>query len=742
MKLIEQIFEEVEYRIDEAWVDWKNPKHISILSEVLSELGLGVIKHELIENLIEAEEDDYSHLGAGIYVKKGDEDKENAQRFKKDGEGDSVTFKPISPDEVDKIKQQQGDAGKKAASNTPQNQQGDGEQPQEKPQGGAFKGQGGDDYKEQLPASDPASTKSSSKNSTDEDNKRITPTTPKGNPLPKNLENLFTGNAASVKNVFEYLSDVDKQQFRDFEDDYRTLVSLEDETERKNQAEKMVDKYGLDSNKGSDEPNPKLYMRKVSPDARKILCGEGNKTSEELRDTIENALGSSLKGATKGGTNVKQEVTTTSKPDIGGANKEFIRSAKEDKSVEEIFNKEPYSYLDSSMHQLMGPVGDDGNLVYPSSKHSKTYLKHSIEQNKSLEKTIEKLKQLEKSDNVKPSVRKALETHQENMNRILNEYEIPSKEASEAVGSSYAIMAETLNEESAVLAGAMMKNMAEMALYDTEIAGGDEAYLPSAGTFPSGDKIRVDRDGNGKVEKIAAVSVKYGKSGKFKAYGFPGETGQYQKFHPNPEYRDRLHSRPGDDGYDLGVKDEIVDNPLKIKEIINECGFGDAIKNQDKLIEVIQEMRTEIQTIKDNIGYIQNSAEARKAGKPTAKKQLGSQKKKISEIEKKLASKMSEYVDLDKLNELVGKDNARLIMSRPQCMITALTFGSTLNTSNGLDVIEHNHQEIADGKYISKTDTAESGETKSLKNWALTWRAYDDRAGGLIAGANAERKDL
>ena len=54
-----------------------------------------------------------------------------------------------------------------------------------------------------------------------------------------------------------------------------------------------------------------------------------------------------------------------------------------------------------------------------------------------------------------------------------------------------------------------------------------------------------------------------------------------------------------------------------------------------------------------------------------------------------------------------------------------------LTTSNGLDVIEHNHQEISDGKYITKTDTAKSGQTKSLKNWALTWRAYDDRAGGL-----------
>ena len=203
MKLIEQIFEEVEYRIDEAWVDWKNPKHISILSEVLSELGLGVIKHELIENLIEAEEDDYTHLGAGIYVKKGDEDKENAKRFKKDGEGDSVTFKPISPDDVDKIKQQQGDAGKKAASNTPQNQQGDGEQPQEKPQGGAFKGKGGDDYRSNLPASDPASTKKDEKET--EKDEEVKPGIP--NQKDKSLKDVDTKESDVYKDKTTGISD-------------------------------------------------------------------------------------------------------------------------------------------------------------------------------------------------------------------------------------------------------------------------------------------------------------------------------------------------------------------------------------------------------------------------------------------------------------------------------------------------------------------------------------------------------
>lgn len=715
-QLIDKLLTELNTRV--GIVDIYNKDQQYMMSEILSDWGEYDAKQIIFEFLTEADpnknDERYVSIGFGNFKLKGKEG-ENDPTYEKDDKGNYV-----------KIAQKDGEGG-------------DEETKEEPPQGTSLTGKGGEEYKKNLPAGDPASTKPISPA---EDGKRITPITPKGNPLAKNLENLFTGESASVKNVFEYLSDEDKQQFRDFENDYRTLVSLKSEEERKNQAEKMVTKYGLDSNKGSDEPNPKLYMRKVSPDARKILSGEGNKTSEELRDTIENALGTSLKGATKGGTNVKQEVTTTSKPDIGGENKEFIRTSEQDEGVRSIFSKEPYSRLPSSMHQLMGAVGEDGNLLYPSSENSKAYLKHSIEQNKSLEKTIEKLKQLEESDNVKPSVRKALETHKENMNRILNEYDIPSKEASEAVGSSYALMAETLNEESGVLAGAMMKNMAEMALYDTEIAGGDEAYLPSAGTFPSGDKIRVDRDGNGVVEKIAAVSVKYGKGGKFKAYGFPGETTQYQKFHPNEEYRDRLHSRPGDDGYDLGVKDEIVDNPLQVKQIISESGFGDAIKDEDKVIEVIQKMRTEIQKIKKEIGYIQNSAEAKKTGKPVAKKQIGSQKKKISEIEKELASEMANYIDRDKLSELVGKDNARLIVSRPQCMICALTFGSTLTTSNGLDVIEHNHQEIADGKYITKTDTAESGQTKSLKNWALTWRAYDDRAGGLIAGANSERIDL
>ena len=96
-QVIDHIFEEVEYRIDEAWIDWKNPKHISILSEVLTENGWGSIKHELIRNLTEAEEDEkYSHKGQGIYVKKGDEENDDAQTFSANTGGASRNFRGLS----------------------------------------------------------------------------------------------------------------------------------------------------------------------------------------------------------------------------------------------------------------------------------------------------------------------------------------------------------------------------------------------------------------------------------------------------------------------------------------------------------------------------------------------------------------------------------------------------------------------------------------------------------------------
>jgi len=127
-KLIDELLNELSYRV--GIVDLKNKNQQSIISEILSEWGEYEAKQIIMEFLTEAPADtegddkDYTHLGAGIYVRKGDEDKDTAQKYKKD---DSGSLKAISDDEYLKTKSDQGEEGEKAAADTPQNQQGGGE---------------------------------------------------------------------------------------------------------------------------------------------------------------------------------------------------------------------------------------------------------------------------------------------------------------------------------------------------------------------------------------------------------------------------------------------------------------------------------------------------------------------------------------------------------------------------------------------------------------------------------------
>jgi hypothetical protein len=101
-QFISDIITEVSYRSKEGIVDFKNPEHISILSEVLDELGLNEIKHELFQNLFEAdtknpEDEKYKNTGGSGYVKAADyerwrnnPDGFDGPRFKKTDSGDYV----------------------------------------------------------------------------------------------------------------------------------------------------------------------------------------------------------------------------------------------------------------------------------------------------------------------------------------------------------------------------------------------------------------------------------------------------------------------------------------------------------------------------------------------------------------------------------------------------------------------------------------------------------------------------
>ena len=110
-QFISDLITEVSYRSKEGIADFKNPEHISILSEVLDEMGLWEIKSELFKNLLEAEEksdEDSKYKGIGgqppMYVRANDYQKWQSnpngftgEKFKKtetgkylpiDGDGD------------------------------------------------------------------------------------------------------------------------------------------------------------------------------------------------------------------------------------------------------------------------------------------------------------------------------------------------------------------------------------------------------------------------------------------------------------------------------------------------------------------------------------------------------------------------------------------------------------------------------------------------------------------------------
>ncbi len=55
--IIKEILLEVSFRSDEGYPNFSKPAHISILSEVLTDMGLTNVKYELIKNLLKEDEE-------------------------------------------------------------------------------------------------------------------------------------------------------------------------------------------------------------------------------------------------------------------------------------------------------------------------------------------------------------------------------------------------------------------------------------------------------------------------------------------------------------------------------------------------------------------------------------------------------------------------------------------------------------------------------------------------------------
>ena len=505
------------------------------------------------------------------------------------------------------------------------------------------------------------------------------------------------GVSAKVENLLSkgYIGKDDAVKVNEFKEDFEQFQS----NPSKETAEELVKKYNLSMNSSGS----KLYLGFLAGDNRKIL-GQGNKLVQVMGNELNKFVDLKAEGnAAKTKTNA---LAGSSKPEL--ATKAFAR---DDEGVQELFSKEPYNRLKERYHQIFGPKGEDGKILRPSSEHSKEYFSQSVNENTSLDKTISLLEEQGNEE-----VKNAMVAHRDRMKNIAKGFDKPSEELRKQVESSYSQMAREMHESDPDAARAIMKNVAEMALYDSEIAGGDEAYLPSHGSYPSGDKLRVDRDGKGAIERVAAVSVKFGKSGGG-VYGFPGESAQYIKYHPEEEKRDLLKNRIGYPGYPLGVKEEQLNEPEKFNKLIEEGELTEMFKEDGaekirlKLVEIQEKINTEVD----------------KLPKPLKKKALVNIRKKLDALNSEAQAVIAENIDTTKAQELLGKHNAREILKGGAHASNIIVMAACIKTSDGLSNIEHNHQVINDTGLESKTEKG----SDDLSKWKFMGRFTDNRGGGL-----------
>jgi hypothetical protein len=430
------------------------------------------------------------------------------------------------------------------------------------------------------------------------------------------------------------------------------------------------------------------------------------------------------------------EIEAAAKPDLGSQN---IRSVYkktsrgftdevDDPNVERLFQTPPLDRIDTNKFKsLFGPTDDTGNLLSPSSKHSKEYLKFSIKNNVSIDNTINVLEKYAAEGKVSSKLADSVKAHKQRLNDILEGMEIPSEEAANAVDESYARMFDELMKENQDLASRMLKQFAEMRLYDSEIAKGDEAYLPGDGSFPAGDKL-VFKQGVGGTERVSFVSVKYGKNGD--VYGCPANSKALQTLHPDPNKRDWQGQYIGEAGYTLVVNDNLVSDvettKQSIKSMIGEMPDIQGVLSEEEINEIAE---TVFKT-KERVNQLK--ARYEKDGKMDKVAWAKLQKDLLKDPTMvELNQKMQKLVSVEKFTKMIGSRNGKVATKYDfgaAHFMSGLAFANQVVTSNGYEGVTHNKQYYDNGTLKNTTVAG----TMDRDEWYINFRMYKTagRGGG------------
>lgn len=699
-EFIDELLSELSYRSDEGYPILTKSTHITLISEILDEWGLTEIKNTLIENLIEAGE------------------------------------QTLDPDEKEKAKKM----------------------------GLVWKGKGWGKEEDDFISHNVEKGKLVKVDRDDEGGKEKKPTTfdastPDGLEYIKSLGKGDAAFKAAVKagyidNDGEVPTNLPKSNFT--EGDVKTIDGFKDRVkkssmsaEAKVEANQLIEKLSVifDTSKSKEDivntlsdmnisvssNRKKLYlddMRKHGGGLYKIL-GDGTKGAISAINKIAEYM-----ELPEDDNKMSIEIEAAAKPDLGSKN---IRSLYkktsrgftdevDDINVEKLFKTPPLDRIDTTKFKsVFGPTDDNGNLLTPSSQHSKEYLKFSIDNNISVDNTINVLEKYAAEGKISEELANSVKAHKQRMSDVLSNMEIPSEAAANAVDLSYAKMFDELMKQNQDLASRMLKQFAEMRLYDSEIAKGDEAYLPGDGSFPAGDKL-VFQNGAGGTERVSFVSVKYGKNGD--VYGCPANSKALQTLHPDVNKRERQGQYIGEGGYTLAVNDDLVADKettkKSIKSMIDEMPDVQGIFNDielDEISNIVYESKERINQLKSQY---EKDGKMDKVGWAKLQKDI---LKDPSLVE--LNSKLKDLVSVEKFSKLIGSRNGRVASKYDfgaAHFISGLSLANQIVTSNGYEGVTHNKQYYDNGTLKNTTVAG----TTDRDEWYINFRMY--RTAGRSGG--------
>ena len=671
-------------KLNSIWLEWRakvptgvpnpsNAYHLTFLKELCLEQG---IDKDIIDNVIlvlEKDDDKYQSVGYGKYKLKKDigpdgKGKEGSPTFEKDDTGNYVK---VGGDEKDD------------------------EKPEDKPEPMKIDPEGG------FGKEDDEEKEGDGRNISDENQKII-------NDFEKR-----------VSDRRDFLNPNQQKLVDEALDKVKTLYDDDaSEDEQREAAQWLVDNAGFATN----ENRKKAYMNKLGGN-RKIISGDaGTKKSENLVAKVS----SLVEIKTFDAKSVKQGFTTAAKPDLG---KENEVKPSQDENVARYFESHPIlQKIRPGLHGLFGVKGEDGKVKMPSSEHSRDYLEQSIN-NPALQNTIDFAKEQVKAGNVDKGVLTALESHQKTMTNILENYEIPSEEASQAIADSYNSLMIGLQKSDDEIANSIMKQLAENNLYEQELAAGEEVYLPSAGNFPAGDKIK-----GGTLEKVSLISCKFGKEGRI--YGCPANSKTICELHQDESKQNNQGQYLGEDGYTLLINDNLIKGKDKgetksktknfIEETLNEVNLGDTFSEEEiiKISTITADYMEEIDRIKKEVSD---------ANPPDKKAYWELFSQKLDEIEGDYKQRLGEVVTVEHAAALIGENNAKNLVQKGgvkvEALMSAIEIANNIRTNESLNDLEHNKQfydENGEPNFVT------SKGTQNPDDYSITFRTK--RTAGRTGG--------